>query len=155
MWGVSRIIFPGPVWLRSGQRGERGILARPYDAILPFMSLLHFLWWKLLGKFCVVYHSFRDDLFCDERSFLTWIISANLQIESRDKILRRNESVTAQLLQLLDDTSKQPSTSLSLVRVGCGEQDLKVKYVFVTFVKIFVGQVHVCPLISEGTEPTS
>ena len=74
---------------------------------------------------------------------------------SRDKILRRNESVTAQLLQLLDDTSKQPSTSLSLVRVGCGEQDLKVKYVFVTFDKIFVGQVHVCPLISEGTEPTS
>ena len=105
VWCVSRIIFAGPVLLRTEQRTERGIPVRPYDAILPFMSLLHFLWWKLLGKFCVVYHTFRDDLFCDERSLLTWIISANLQIESRDKILRTNESVTAQLLQLLDDTS--------------------------------------------------
>ena len=135
VWCVSRIIFAGPVLLRTEQRTERGIPVRPYDAILPFMSLLHFLWWKLLINFCVVYHTFRDDLFSDERSFLTWSISANLQIETRDKILRRILSITA---QLLDVTDQQSSTSLSLVLlVGC-EQDLKVKYVFVTFVKIFL-----------------
>ena len=135
VWCVSRIIFAGPVLLRTEQRTERGIPVRPYDAILPFMSLLHFLWWKLLINFCVVYHTFRDDLFSDERSFLTWSISANLQIETRDKIMRRNLSITA---QLLDVTDQQSSTSLSLVLlVGC-EQDLKVKYVFVPFVKIFL-----------------
>ena len=134
VWCVSRIFFAGPVWLRTEQRTYRGIPVRPYDAILPFMSLLHSLWWKLLIKFCFVYHTFRDDLFSDERSFLTWFIPANLQIESRDKILRRNQSITAQLL----DTDQQSSTSLSLVLlVGC-EQDLKVKYVFVTISKYFV-----------------
>lgn len=151
VWCVSRIIFAGgPVLLRTEQRTERGIPVRPYDAILPFMSLLHFLWWKLLINFCVVYHTFRDDLFSDERSFLTWSIPANLQIEIRDKILRRNLSITA---QLLDVTDQQSSTSLSLVLlVGC-EQDLKVKYVFVTFVKIFCQVQSV--FVSEGTEPTS
>ena len=115
VWCVSRIFFAGPVWLRTEQRTYRGIPVRPYDAILPFMSLLHSLWWKLLIKFCFVYHTFRDDLFSDERSFLTWFIPANLQIESRDKILRRNQSITAQLL----DTDQQSSTSLSLSRAAC------------------------------------
>ena len=72
-----------------------------------------------------------------------------MKIESRDKMLRRNHSITAQLL----DTDQQSSTSLSLVLlVGC-EQDLKVKYVFVTFIKIFCQVQSV--FISEGTEPTS
>ena len=110
VWCVSRIFFAGPVWLRTEQRTYRGIPVRPYDAILPFMSLLHSLWWKLLIKFCFVYHTFRDDLFSDERSFLTWFIPANLKIKSRDKMLRRNHSITAQLL----DTDQQSSTSLSL-----------------------------------------
>ena len=114
VWCVSRIIFAGPVLLRTEQRTERGIPVRPYDAILPFMSLLHFLWWKLFINFCVVYHTFRDDLFSDERSFLTWSIPANLQIETRDKILRRNLSITAQLLVV---THQQSSTSLS--RAAC------------------------------------